>query len=290
MKKILIGCAIFLALLLLIGVGGSFYVIKKLKDSFPDMKRLDAVEQQLVARDGEFDSEIMPLDGSISPEMLDRYVTFQRTLQRRSRSGAAELQALLDSDESLGRANKFRKLRAIVSGGLDVARASVEITGVADSLLLSTGLTRGECVYLTALVRYGAADFEAPRSDADEITTGRRNEGREKMLEVVDGFEEEVERRTFTLLGNQRRELRALDQLDARQEAWLASLESVLDDRPHKLSNLKGRLRPWQLEALEPRLDELRGAWPTTFATYFLDLLPRLDDSGEGDGINIEFD
>jgi hypothetical protein len=30
--------------------------------------------------------------------------------------------------------------------------------------------------------------------------------------------------------------------------------------------------------------------WPTTLATYFLDLLPRLDDNSDGEGINIEFD
>jgi hypothetical protein len=289
MKKVLIGCAITVGVVMLVGIGGSFVLIQKLKDQFPDMKELEAVEQELVARDGEFESEIMPLDGSISPEMMDRYMHFQSVLHSRAERDAQTLQNLVDDSGSIEKKGTFGKLKTMVSGGLSLARASVEISAVADSLLLVSGLTRGECVYMTALVRFGVGDFEAPRPDDDPVITGEASGVTDEVLEVLDDFEETLERRAFILFANQRRELRGLEAMSEREEAWLASLEAILEERPRRLTNLRGQMQPWQIEAVELRLEELRRSWPATPAEYYLELIPRMDESDDENGVQIQF-
>lgn len=290
MKKVLIGCAIAVGVVLVSGIIGSVVVVNKFKEAMPDLDAAKEMEAQLLERDGALEDTVMPLDGSIDPQTMEKYLVYRREMVRRTESDVRELVEHVGSmgAEQEGRFSGLRKIGNLISGGVGLAKITVGVSVTADSLLWEGELRRADLVYLTGLSRFGAMDWQVPLGDElgrDESAPANQ----EEVDDTIESLHEEFEKVFRQLLRNQYKELERMPERGEAEESWFAVLVEVLADRS-TFDNLSGKLLPSQLEVLGPHMTEIAELAPKTQTGYFLELIPMVDDEEDHSGINITID
>jgi len=290
MKKVLIGCAIAVGVVLVSGIIGSVVVVNKFKEAMPDLDAAKEMEAQLLERDGALEDTVMPLDGSIDPRTIEKYLVYRREMVRRTESEVRELEEHVGSmgAEQEGRFSGLRKIGSLISGGVGLARITVGVKVSADSLLWEGELRRADLVYLTGLSRFGAMDWQVPLEDElgrDESAPANQ----EEVDDTIESLHEEFEKVFRQLLRNQYKALEPMPERSEAEESWFDVLGEVLADRS-TFDNLSGKLLPSQLEVLGPHMTEIAELAPKTQTGYFLELIPMVDDEEDHSGINITID
>jgi len=286
MKKVLIGCAIAFGVVALSGIIGTVVLVNKFKEALPDIEQATQMEARLVERDGPVEDAILPLDGSIDPYLVEKYLRVTREMHRRNEPDVEQLQRFVIGlgEEKEGAFGGIKKLSYMVKGGLGLAQMTFRVSVTADSLLWEGDISRAELVYLTGLIRQGAVDWEPPVAEGGDTNENARAR-QEEVEEAIDSLHEQFERNFRRLLRNQRRQLAEMPSRSEAEEAWFATLEEVLANRS-TFMNIKGQLLESQLEVLSPHMTELTRLAATSLPAYYLELIPMVDDEDE-DGMSI---
>lgn len=287
MKKLLLGCGITAAVLVVLIIATSAILVSRFKSAMPDSDHLKSVRTELVDLYGERDDYLPPLDGELDTMRLGLFLEIHEDLlltRVEIASGLDEFLELMKDDER--ERNPFEKIVhgfSMLKGGAGLVTQGLTYMGIRSEKLLESGMGEGEYFYLYCLIAFSYLEWE-PLDALDE--------------DVVDDFDiaEDIEemvreyRRIFERqLRNQRKALQALETRTAEQERALEQVEVGLANRGDDFP-FQGQLPTSWLDKLQPYEFRFVDTLPKTPAEMLLDAISLLDeDDGDG-GININFE
>ena len=174
MKKLLIGCAVLLALVAVGGTIGSYMVYRKVSSTvsgFAELATIPELERSVKNRTP-FQA---PASGEVKPAQLDRYMSVQQKVRSRLGTRVAEFErkyrTLLAKDSAT-----VTDAPALISAYRDLATAYVEAKRVQVDALNEAGLTLDEYRWVR---RQAYAALGMPMMDLDmsqlvhEVQSGR---------------------------------------------------------------------------------------------------------------------
>lgn len=288
MKKLLIGCGITMAVLVVLIIATSALLVSRFKGAMPDSDHLKEVRSEMVQLYGERDDFTPSLDGELDTVRLGLFLEIHEDLllsRVEIASGLNEFLELMKGDKDADR-SLFEKLKygfSMFKGGAGLVTQGLTYMGIRSEKLLESGMGEGEYFYLYCLMAFSWLEWEPlDILDAEVIDEFDLEDDIEEMLEEY--------RRIFERqLRNQRRALKAIDARTPEQERALEQVEVGLDSRSGRFP-FQGQLPTRWLEKLQPYEFRFVDTLPKTPAEMLLDAISLLDeDSGDG-VININFD
>ena len=288
MKKVLIGCGITAAVLVVVVIAVSAYFVSWFKNASPDSDHLKAVRTEMVELYGERDDFTPPLDGELDSNRLGLFLEIREDLiltRIEIASGLDEFLDLMKGDKERER-NPFEKIVhgvQMLKGGAGLVTQGLTYLGARSEKLLESGMGEGEYFYLYSLMAFSWLEWD-PLSELDPDVV--------EEFDLEKDIEEMVEeyRRIFERqLRNQRDALRDIESLTAAQEQALEQVEVGLS-RDSRRFPFEGQFPTAWIEKLQPYEFRFVDTLPRTPAEMLLDAISLLDeDSGDGT-IQVKFD
>jgi hypothetical protein len=287
MKKVLIGCAVASAIIVVLVVGASMYFVSWFKKSAPDTEHLKEVRSELVQKYGERDDYIPPLDGKLDADRVALFVEIREDLVLTRVEIASQLDEFLDmmKDDPERERNLFEKAVhgiQMLKGGAGLVTQGMTYLGARSEKLLEVGMGEGEYFHLYALMAFSWLEWE-PLDELDRSVL--------KDLDMESDIEEMVEeyRRIFERqLRNQRDALQALEARTPDQERALEQVQVGLSADRGRFP-YQGQLPTDWIEIFEPFRLRFVDTLPTTAAEMLLDAISLLNDS-EDDNFQVNFE
>lgn len=275
MKKLLLGLAGVLGLLLIAGVVASVLVYSFFKNNMPDAAPLEAVEARHEERFGPVpDVELTILE----PEWAGRVETFVRIRRALVGPARAASEVLDRTSEKLTsprfkESSKLSQIRQLIASryeAIELARRGLGYLTARDSLLLDADMSRAEYAYLDAIVLFAWLGWDPdPRTAFEEPRDVQAYDVR------LEDIRRDARRLARRLLRNHRTALRSLEHpgpgvvetLQLLDEEW-----SRLQDDPVSFPFEEG-LTPGLQAALEPHEAFLRATLPRTLGESLVEAL-----------------
>jgi hypothetical protein len=286
-KKLVIGCAVFLGVCLLLGLGAGFYVYRTFQSALGDREAHEAVEAQLSERDGPLAEQHPPLDGVPSPQDVAAYLRISRELAPRfERSGASMVDFLFSMNE---KQNPLRRAVRGIRGSVDLTREISSLTARVDSLLLETGISEGNLAYVHALHRFGVMGWQPPSLEEAFADSVLDRSARREANEAVEGLELSLENGLSELLERQKAAIEALAQPAPEQAECRMWLEPLLEARSLFDALRHEGATERQRQAFAAVESELSLLVPTSIGAYFLEALTFGVDTDDGEGFSFNY-
>jgi len=281
MKKVLIGCAVVSAVVVLLVIGASVWFMTWFKKASPDTKHLENVRAELVQNYGERDDYTPPLDGSLDANRVALFIEIREELiltRVEIASGLDEFLELVKSDKERKR-NPFEKVVhgvQMLKGGAGLVTKGLTYLGARSEKLLESGMGEGEYFHLYGLMAFSWLEWD-PLQQLDESVV------KEFDLESdIDQMVDEYKRIFEKQLRNQRDALEALAERTPEQEQALEQVRVGLSADRGRFP-YEGQLPVRWIEILQPFEYRFRDTLPRTPAEMLLDAVSLLDeDSGDG--------
>jgi hypothetical protein len=287
MKKVLIGCAIVVAVVLLLGIGGGFYVFRSFQNAMGDREAQEAIEAKLAERDGPLTEQHPPLDGLPTANDVAAYVRISRAISPRLASSGHELRDFVLQIQ--GKQNPLRRAVQGVRGSIDLTRNISTLNAHIDSLLLETGISEGNLAYVYALHRYGILGWQPPSLDEAEMDSSLSRKARREMNEAIEGVETQVEDGIGELLRRQRAAIDQVAELTPELEESKMWLDRVLEARSLFDALRHEGARESQRRVFAEFDAELSALAPATLGGYFLEMLALGVDREGSEGVNFNY-
>jgi hypothetical protein len=287
MKKVLIGCAVVSAIVVVVVIGVSAYFVSWFKKAAPDKDHLESVRTELVQNYGERDDYTPPLDGHLDAGRIALFIEIREDLVLTRVEIASQLDEFLDmmKDDKERERNLFEKAVhgiQMLKGGAGLVTQGLTYLGARSEKLLEVGMGEGEYFHYYALMAFSWLEWQ-PLDKLDRSVL--------KDLDMESDIEEMVDeyRRIFERqLRNQRDALQALESRTPDQERALEQVEVGLSADRGRFP-YQGQLPTEWIEIFEPYRYRFVDTLPSTAAEMLLDAISLLDDSKDN-GVQVNFE
>lgn len=215
MKKLLIGCGVFVAIVMVVLVGVGFFVVQWVQKALPEAERFERLESVLLERHGEADAWVPPLDGAYDPDRIARFVRIREQMQARTAEIAPRFDELARPDREPRRGwlemiGGTREFVTVIGSGMG-------LLVLADSLLIEAEMGKGEFAHYNLIALHGVLGIDVEAYLAELTDSEDRDDARKALREMLVEYERDARRLLRAQIDN------ALDALE--REARGASLD-----------------------------------------------------------------
>ncbi len=289
MKKLLIGCGVAVAALILLFVVAGVISYQWVKGQMPHMDEFKQTRQTLLERFGPRDEYVPALDGVLHPQRVEFFMAVRESLLTTRSEIGGRLEGFIGRAE--GRSWEGRSVFQKIVEGLSMARGGVGLFGEATSYvgkrarwLLDTGMGEGEYTYLFCLMAYSWLEWDASR-----VLDPQWFESHD-MADALDEFRVQHRRLFVKQLRNSRRDLEAKTDRSAEENTTLEMVNHALDAARGNEFPFQGAMPLAWAAVLEPYRQRFESTLPRAPGEYILESVEQLIDEEENRGIHIKMD
>jgi len=288
-RKLLIGCGVAVAALVLLLVVGGVIGFQWVKSQMPHMDELKQSRQTLLERFGPRDEFVPALDGVLHPERVELFMAVRESLLTTRGEVGVRLEGFIGRTK--GNSWEGRSVFQKIVEGLNMARGGVGLFGEATTYvgnrarwLLDAGMGEGEYTYLFCLMAYSWLEWDASRVlDAQWFES-------HDMAESLDEFRMQHRRLFVKQLRNARRELEAKTDRSAAENATLEMVTQALEVARGDDFPFQGAVPPAWAAVLEPYRQRFEATLPRAPGEYILESVEQLIDEEDKRGFHIQRD
>lgn len=279
MKNFLIGCGVFVALVVVAGIVGTVVFTSWVKKQIPDSGLMDAQREKLTEIYGDRDAfvpEVVPSAARIEKFAAVRDSIHALGIEVASR--VAEVARTVEEHDQRGFMEKVFEAANVARGGFGALERGMRYVEARDRILLASEMGEGEYAFLYALVYLSWLGWDPLTDESLRDTEGPIGTG--EVAEIHAGI-----RRTF------RRQLQNLEEALAARPARTPEEDALLTALRQEITSSSDVRFPflaavpgaWSA-ALEPYRERLAATSPKTGEELLLDSLEFKD---KGTHINI---